>query len=153
MGSKPAKAAAAQQDSAAGRVEPGDDPNLVLFLYESTRVGHRNLYSLTKDGFETRNDKSKKQAFPDMTAFWSQWSGDIAKIVDKKADGWDQIRIYYDETSQPIFYWTVRDTEGRRRDFSMYGVPSPKCQVEGTKEPLQEEYWNLWQFMRGVPKL
>eukprot|EP00026_Physarum_polycephalum_P020526 Phypoly_transcript_23160.p1 GENE.Phypoly_transcript_23160~~Phypoly_transcript_23160.p1 ORF type:complete len:140 (+),score=10.67 Phypoly_transcript_23160:52-420(+) len=116
----------------------------VLKMYKNTKVGDIDLYSLTEDGTQTKNG----QAIPnlDMDKFWQEMGPTISSIIDNKTDGWDQVRIHYDFTSQPIFNIAVAQ-DGRSRSFGIYGEPYEGAQLEKNGGALPQIYIDLYSFM------
>jgi hypothetical protein len=111
-------------------------------------------YTLTADGKETRfskfDDKTGTKTTVDMNKFWEEHGEMLKKIVSQKVDGWDQLRVQYSMTCQPIYDFVVHDKEGNERKFGIYGSPFPGCALEDGKGPLPEEYLKLFNFM--MPK-
>eukprot|EP01111_Echinosteliopsis_oligospora_P012513 TRINITY_DN4286_c0_g1_i1.p1 TRINITY_DN4286_c0_g1~~TRINITY_DN4286_c0_g1_i1.p1 ORF type:complete len:140 (-),score=12.98 TRINITY_DN4286_c0_g1_i1:111-530(-) len=91
----------------------------VLKMRRSVKGGGQEIYTLNDNGKQTKYGKSAPKI--NMSFYWDSMGPTIDSIIGAKEEGWDQIRIYYDMTSQPIYYIDVLAQDGRNRSFSIYG--------------------------------
>eukprot|EP01111_Echinosteliopsis_oligospora_P012514 TRINITY_DN4286_c0_g1_i2.p1 TRINITY_DN4286_c0_g1~~TRINITY_DN4286_c0_g1_i2.p1 ORF type:complete len:132 (-),score=24.49 TRINITY_DN4286_c0_g1_i2:93-488(-) len=120
----------------------------VLKMRRSVKGGGQEIYTLNDNGKQTKYGKSAPKI--NMSFYWDSMGPTIDSIIGAKEEGWDQIRIYYDMTSQPIYYIDVLAQDGRNRSFSIYGTPYEGAKLQDSNDPLPEMYINLYKFMAEV---
>lgn len=127
-----------------------DGDGAVLHLTISTMRDSQVAFTLTPDGTMRRNTAKPgssavfEESRVDMTAFWAEWQPVLSSIVAEKAEGWDQLRVSYERSCQPIYNLIVQEQGGNTRKFGIYGYPAAGRRLE-SGDPLPEHYSALFQ--------